>query len=307
MSELRWYILLIGLVILAWIYITGRRQQKAEKHDVFKDIKESPSDVLLDQHQAETSTVAPKTDDAPEPVDEVQGFREALASLKERLPTVHREHETNPRSEPVIQTENEQQFLDTLNGDTSFDKTFNTPAELLEEDKPPFDERPSSEAAAEENLQLELEPEREEIKIERPPQVIVMYVVAQNSQPFSGRAVLKAFHAHKLLFGEQDIFHRFAKYGTERETVFSVANMFKPGTLVQKDLIHGDVKGLSLFMQIPGPRDPMVAFNEMLHCAQHLATTLNGELRDDTVKNPLSQDKIAAHKHTIELMSNDRG
>lgn len=296
MSELRWYILLIGLVILAWIYITGRRQQKAEKHDVFKDVEKPPSDVLLDHKEAEPSKV-PVADN---PVVDPKGFREALESLKEKLPSAHKDEESASRAEPTIETDAAPEFLETLNGETSFDQTFNSQENPLEDNSLTFSDELTSRNIETTNPQLDLEPVKEEIRIEQPPQVIVMYVVASSSQPFTGRAVLKAFHAHKLLFGDQDIFHRFAKYGTERETVFSVANMFKPGTLIQKDLIHGEVKGLSLFMQVPGPREPLVAFNEMLHCAQHLATTLNGELRDDTVKNSLSQDKIAAHKHTIE-------
>lgn len=296
MSELRWYILLIGLVVLAWIYITGRRQQKAEKHDVFKDIKEKPTDVLLDTKETVAEEVIPKED----PVVDPAGFREALESLKEKLPSVHKEPELGLREETEAEIATEPQFLETLNGDTSFDKTYNSPENPLEDNSLAFDATQTDAGIEKANQQLDLEPVKEEIKIERPPQVIVMYVVAPNKEPFTGRAVLKAFHAHKLLFGDQDVFHRYNKHGTDRETVFSVANMFKPGTLVQKDLIHGEVKGLSLFMQVPGPREPLVAFNEMLHCAQHLATTLNGELRDDTVKNPLSQDKITAHKHTIE-------
>ncbi len=283
MNEMRWTILLVGLVVLAWIYITGRRQQKAEKHDVFKNAKEAQSDALLRQHAQDEATVL-DTDATPEP-----DFRETLANLNEP--------QANLTPEPDLRV-TQDYAPDPVEEEPALPDPFDSPMISAE---PESELEPPASAVAEAEAQGQ---EVAETEVSQTPdfRVFVLYVTAPLEQPFKGRAVLKAFHAHKLLFGDQDIFHRYHKRGTEREVVFSVANMFKPGTLVQQDLINGEVKGLSLFMQVPGPNDPISAYDEMLHCAQHLANTLNGELRDDTVQALLTQEKIAADKAMIEAL-----
>ncbi len=238
MNELRWYLLGIGLVILAAIYWNGRRQKKASAHRVFEE-QGGEHDVLLGQESAQPASL----DDQLERLarEQVQGLEAGGAG--------------EPASSPAESGQ-----------------------EIEAEVPPAVPETPPAEtaapAAAEEPL----------------PEFIVIYLVPPEGQTFAGKAVLKAFHAHKLRFGERDIFHRYASGERSAAPQFSVANMYKPGTLVPGELVNSRIRGLSVFMQLP-VAEPLNVYLDMLHTAQHLASALGGELRDDKLQ-PLAQATI---------------
>jgi len=141
----------------------------------------------------------------------------------------------------------------------------------------------------------DVEPATDPLPEKDPSTVIIMYVVAAEGKPFKGQAILKAFHAHKLRFGELDVFHRIQGVGDKAQTIFSVSNMLNPGTLIPEDLVHAHIKGLSLFMKLPGPFDAAAAYDDMLHCAKHIAATLDGTLKDETLTE-MTQDKITEQR-----------
>ncbi len=129
-------------------------------------------------------------------------------------------------------------------------------------------------------------------------QIVVMHVVAPKEQPFAGKALLKAFHVHGLRFGELQIFHRLPKDGAQRP-IFSVANIAKPGTLIPEELVAAQVPGLTLFMQLPTVVDAVAAYDEMVHCAQHLASVLGGKIMDAQL-NDMTPDMLSAQREQLK-------
>ncbi len=284
MSELRWYLLLIGALILLWIWYSGRRQSKAARHDVFKNVQAHHDDVLLKDEEGNPL----RFDDKP-----AKSFEEALAevnAMQTTEPVASPEAASassladaepaildDERSEPVLPASADDDIVidsvdeDLLQEADPFAIDAVEPEPIVAE----AEEQPYEETAAEETIQL-----------------VMLYVVAPEDRPFSGAAVLKAFHVHKLRFGEHDIFHRETSSADGRRIVFSISNMLKPGTLIPEEVAHSDIYGLGIFMQLPSVIDPIDAFKDMLHTAQHLATTLGGELRDEKLQ-PLTQETIA--------------
>lgn len=276
MSELRWYLILIGAAILLWIWYSGRRQSKAAKHDVFRNVSDHHDDVLM-QDEAGNLRVDVNTPG--------KSFEEALAEVnameepprqEPELPEAASAAEVDTASadermaqEPVLPDEIEDEIII----DTMASEAY--PSLTEEEQQTPIAEADEAPATADELLQL-----------------IMLYVVAPVDKPFPGRAVLKSFHVHKLRFGEHQIFHRETSNADGRRIVFSISNMLKPGTLVPEETETADIHGLGVFMQIPNAIKPVDAFNDMLHTAQHLASTLGGELRDETLE-PLQEETIA--------------
>ena len=276
MSELRWYLILIGAAILLWIWYSGRRQSKAAKHDVFRNVSDHHDDVLM-QDEAGNLRVDVNTPG--------KSFEEALAEVnameepprqEPELPEAASAAEVDTASadermaqEPVLPDEIEDEIII----DTMASEAY--PSLTEEEQQTPIAEADEAPATADELLQL-----------------IMLYVVAPEDKPFPGRAVLKSFHVHKLRFGEHQIFHRETSHADGRRIVFSISNMLKPGTLVPEETETADIHGLGVFMQIPNAIKPVDAFNDMLHTAQHLASTLGGELRDETLE-PLQEETIA--------------
>lgn len=128
-----------------------------------------------------------------------------------------------------------------------------------------------------------------------PAPIIVMYVVAKPTQEIHGGQALKAFHAHKLRFGDMDIYHRQTGSGDHVKTLFSLASMLKPGTLKPSELSSQRLKGLSLFMKTEGLSDPRGAYDDMVHVAQQLAYALDAEVKDSALTD-LTHDKIATQR-----------
>ncbi|APZ43281.1 cell division protein ZipA C-terminal FtsZ-binding domain-containing protein [Acidihalobacter ferrooxydans] len=113
-----------------------------------------------------------------------------------------------------------------------------------------------------------------------PEELLIIHVVADPEiGSFTGEALAAAFNACELEFGAMQIYHRPAKSGMAH---FSVVNMIQPGTFDPQHFDTLETPGISLFMQLPGPELPMVAFRSLRDCAWKLAEMLGGRLEDET-------------------------
>ncbi|MEE8342531.1 MAG: cell division protein ZipA C-terminal FtsZ-binding domain-containing protein [Gammaproteobacteria bacterium] len=115
---------------------------------------------------------------------------------------------------------------------------------------------------------------------------VVLYIVAPAGGQFAGAEVKRLFKNEELNFGKMDIYHHTTKVpsdaGVKIRPVFSVANLAEPGSFDPNAMETGSVKGLTMFLRLPGPIEGVAAFECMLASAQRLAADLNGELRDST-------------------------
>ncbi len=155
----------------------------------------------------------------------------------------------------------------------------------------PAKEEPVAEATTE-------TPEKAEKPVTELPKrlkLVVMHLMPKDGKTFKGAAVLKALQVHKLRFGEMDIFHRITAIDDKDVSVFSVANMVKPGTLIPDELEKAELPGISFFLKLPAPIDSLKAYDDMLHCVQHMATTLNADIKDEEFMT-LSREKIALQR-----------
>lgn len=113
-----------------------------------------------------------------------------------------------------------------------------------------------------------------------PEELLIIHIVADPSVgTFGGEHIAEAFEACDLNFGTMQIYHREVGAGN---VMFSVVNMLKPGTFDPEHFHEMETPGISLFMQLPGPDQPMVAFRNMRECAGRLAENLGGRLEDET-------------------------
>jgi cell division protein ZipA len=111
--------------------------------------------------------------------------------------------------------------------------------------------------------------------------IIVVSVVAGEGKPFDGEALGKAFANNDLRFGDKGIFHRMMHRSGEDLSVFGIANMVKPGDFGDAGLLGFETPGITLFLQLPGPQDSLVAFDDFVQTAERLAVELGGQLRDE--------------------------
>jgi cell division protein ZipA len=137
--------------------------------------------------------------------------------------------------------------------------------------------------------------------VEWPPEdqrkVISLRLVARPPDRFRGALVRQALYAEGFALGEFDIFH---KPDAQNRAVLSVASLTKPGTFDLETMDTLRYSGLNLFAVLPGPKSPRKAFEELLMVARTLNERLEGALQDEK-GGPLTPMRIQALRDALEV------
>ncbi|ARN75449.1 cell division protein ZipA [Oceanicoccus sagamiensis] len=112
-------------------------------------------------------------------------------------------------------------------------------------------------------------------------EVVVINIVAKD-EPFKGPDLLHILLACDLRFGEMNIFHRHEQSNGDGAVQFSMANSVEPGYFDLDTIDDFSTPGVCFFMSVPGPADPIKAFECMVETAQCLVSNLNGEMLDES-------------------------
>lgn len=125
----------------------------------------------------------------------------------------------------------------------------------------------------------------------RQEKIIALHVIAPAHTPFRGKDLLKAFELAALQFGAMKIYHRMMPVDGGLQDAYFVANLVEPGMFDPAHMDTFTTPGISLFLQLPGPVEGVLALDDMVETAKLLASELNGELRDET-RSMLSKQRI---------------
>lgn len=134
--------------------------------------------------------------------------------------------------------------------------------------------------------------------------LIVIHLAAR-AGAMIGPGIEKACAAAHLAPGDMGIFHR--RDAASGRVLFSLASMVEPGSFPFDDMTDFRTPGLSMFTQLPGARDGVEIYTEMLTAARELARLLNAEIQDER-HNKLTQqmqdhmrDSIIEHRTRVRL------
>jgi cell division protein ZipA len=134
--------------------------------------------------------------------------------------------------------------------------------------------------------------------------LIVVHLAARGGAMI-GPGIEKACAAANLAPGDMGIYHR--QDAGSGKVLFSLASMVEPGTFPFDDMTGFRTPGLAMFTQLPGVRDGIEIYTEMLTAARELARLLNAEIQDDR-HNKLTQqmqdhmrDSIIEHRTRVRL------
>ena len=127
--------------------------------------------------------------------------------------------------------------------------------------------------------------------------VIALTIMAPENVRFSGKAVKAALDSLNLHFGDLQIYHRYTA-GTRKQSIFSVANILDPGTLLPDSFVTLTTPGLLIFSRLPGPINGLALFDDLLDTAHAMTEKLGGILCDDS-RQPISQDRLEAMRSRI--------
>lgn len=133
---------------------------------------------------------------------------------------------------------------------------------------------------------------------ELPLKIIQINIVPQEGR-FSGDDILCAVSDVNMEYGEWGIYHSYDPASESHKPVFSLASMVEPGAFPSEGMETYSTPGLALFARLPGPKDGLTTFSELLFTAERLATLLEGTLQDET-HSDLSKQTIEHMREEIQ-------
>jgi len=137
--------------------------------------------------------------------------------------------------------------------------------------------------------------------VEWPPdeqrRIVALRLVAPQPERFAGRSLRQALAAEGFVLGRFDIFH---KPDEERRAILSAASLTRPGTFDAETMDSQHYGGLSLFAVLPGPMPPPQAFEELVATARSLNDRLCGVLQDEG-GTPLTPARIASLRERLSV------
>lgn len=135
--------------------------------------------------------------------------------------------------------------------------------------------------------------------------IIVLHVTAKPGETFKGNKLCRTLEHFGLKHGKYKIYHRESLQNPD-VSLFSVANMIKPGYFEVDAIDSFTTPGISFFLVLPGPHDPVTTFNEMVQTARQVAQQMSGEILDaerstfSTQRAQLIRDEIVNFMHRLE-------
>lgn len=145
-------------------------------------------------------------------------------------------------------------------------------------------------------VQAETEPDVAEAEADW-DMVVAFTIMAESGKAFTGRAVKAALEQHDLRFGDMQIYHKF-NAGSRKQTLFSVANIIDPGTLLPDKFVSMTTPGLLIFARLPGPVNGLALFDDLLDTARGISEQLDAILCDET-RQPVTDEALEATRSKI--------
>lgn len=241
MEHLRLILILIGLVILALIWLLhkpeGRRPPPgARRREPKIEVRQAD-----DQPERSTDRVEPEQTRLPDLGSE---FEDPIEAPRRREPVLS---DDAPKPKTVPRTTTPVLEMPEQGG-----------AQSSRQSNPPEQEQQSPASA---------------------PRIVTLYLRTRGQRRISGLSLLDAAIKAGLRFGEMKIFHR--RHRGEPRPVFSMANITRPGSFDPSGWNLFETPGVTLFMTLPGPVSALDAWDAMLATGQRLSGILEADLLDD--------------------------
>lgn len=286
MNELRWILIGFGIVLLAGIYLWGRRGNTAAVAEEVA-LRSRPEPSLQPHGFTEVRREqAGVLDEIPDyegdaPTDDVATFAPAEDyEVTAVRPAAPRAEPRSQRTEPARTSNKEQQApaaTDSARPTTLPDfrrgRVEPTFSDSMTVELPTPATTPAPTASAPTLSSSETPAPRRSDR-----RKILSLRLSVAPQKIEGAKLQEVLHSELLAHGKYDVFHRLHSDG---QSIFSIASMVEPGTFDVEKMTETLYPGITLFAQLPGPVPGMHALNELVACARRLHQALGGVLQDD--------------------------
>jgi cell division protein ZipA len=268
MTELRWALLILGVVFLAGLALwEWRRPRQDARGTAAPDHQPSAPSVSLPPSVPTTSVPASVPHDRQRREPSMGEFADDFGSPPEmpmELPTIH--------AEPTMKVQ------------VLMESAVDTPSAARFE---------SSGAPA-------------AVAIRWPPtsakRVVTLRVAGRAGVMLPGRSLRTALMATGLQHGPQEIFHLVSDDG---EVLASAANLVRPGSFDPLAMDAQEFRGISLFCVLPGPLTGSAMVEGLVSLARDLADRLGAVVQDD-LGLPLSAERLTQLRRSVQEEPQDR-
>ncbi|MFK8020120.1 MAG: cell division protein ZipA [Pseudomonadales bacterium] len=128
---------------------------------------------------------------------------------------------------------------------------------------------------------------------------LAVYVLAKNEDGFNGADLLQILLACDLRFGKRNIFHRHEYKNGTGPVQFSMANIVEPGVFDLNTIESFQTPGVCFFLSLPGPEDPLKAFDYMVETANCIVRNLDGDLKDE-VRSAMTTQTLSHYRQRVQ-------
>lgn len=308
-ESLRLILLVLGVLLVAGIYLWDRYKRSArgsERIHLARKLDEPAIDLPEDNDVGEVRVR--RSGGRREPYIEPQPATAAQPPLPEAAPKPR--PKSKPKPEPISEltpglaldpVESNEQFIarpapepDPEPTPERWDRANETPATQGALDFEAFNAHGDSDY-------LNIAPEL----LAEVPRMIVQISIMSKAAPFPDESIRRATAEVGMKYGEMNIYHRLTDAG---QTLFSMASVVEPGTFPKKPAADFSTPGMTLFTQLPGARDGLAIYSDMLFTAERIAVLLGATLHDEA-HNKLTKQSIEHtrqtildHRHQIQLL-----
>lgn len=168
--------------------------------------------------------------------------------------------------------------------------------ELTAEDD--FIEEHDGEDVASHVMDEEAEVVAEQPEFVEPEEIIVMHILAAKGAVFDGGLLHKLLINCDCRLNKHKFFQRYEKAHGKGSVQFSLVNAREPGIFPYDDFSQFSTDALTLFMQLPGPAEPLDAFDAMVELAHYLTQNLQGRLNDE-FHSTMTEQTLAHERQRI--------
>ena len=110
--------------------------------------------------------------------------------------------------------------------------------------------------------------------------VVSLRLIPREGEELNAERTVRALREAGLQHGPYEIFH-YCEDRNVPESGFSVANLVEPGSFEPHNSPESTLPGMTLFMVLPGSRDPVERFDKMIDIARELCESLDARLLDE--------------------------
>ncbi len=304
MPELRWILIGFAIVLLAGIYLWGRRNSLREaEREGAQRVRPEPG---LFEEQADAISAGHSFQHSVEEEFEAASGEPGSSEDYPLDVTVERKASPAARSAHVTNTREEVQPVRAPSGDTWRGRVEPTFADSQATVELPVENQEPADQAEDAAPTLSSSDTPAPRRVER--RKILSLRLSASPHRIEGTKLLEAFEAEALQHGKYGVYHRLHEDGA---SVFSVASMVEPGTFDPEKMPQAQYPGITMFAQLPAPVPGMHALNELVACARRLQQFLGGTLQDDRGV-PLTVHRIERMRQEVReferpLQSGHRG